>query len=274
MVVVSDTHLSSRAPEAAANWEAVVAYVGTSEPDLVVHLGDLTLDGARHPDEIDEARQLLDRLPSPWKAIPGNHDIGDNPREGEHPGEAITAARRDHWVHTLGADWWSLEVGAWTLVALDAQLLGSGLDAEANQRQWLAATLAAAVEAGRSVALLIHKPLTAPAGELAAAPPYRFVPAPFVDDLNSLLSPGRVPLVVSGHVHQYRELEAGGRRHAWAPTTWAVLPDAVQPVFGAKRAGVLTLELNDDGSFTVAPVEPPGLRQITVGVDVANPYLT
>ena len=47
VILVSDSHLSASAPQAQANWDAVVAYVGACQPDLVVHLGDLSLDGAR-----------------------------------------------------------------------------------------------------------------------------------------------------------------------------------------------------------------------------------
>jgi predicted phosphodiesterase len=46
LVAVSDTHLSSRAPEGLANWAAVVRDVAATNADLIVHLGDVTLDGA------------------------------------------------------------------------------------------------------------------------------------------------------------------------------------------------------------------------------------
>lgn len=43
--MVSDTHLSAVAPEAEANWDAVVRHIALTAPDLVVHVGDLSLDG-------------------------------------------------------------------------------------------------------------------------------------------------------------------------------------------------------------------------------------
>jgi 3',5'-cyclic AMP phosphodiesterase CpdA len=46
VVLVSDSHLSASAPQAQANWDAVVSYVAAALPDLVIHLGDLSLDGA------------------------------------------------------------------------------------------------------------------------------------------------------------------------------------------------------------------------------------
>jgi hypothetical protein len=48
LVAVADTHLSSRAPDGLANWAAVVRDVAATNPDLIVHLGDVTLDGIHH----------------------------------------------------------------------------------------------------------------------------------------------------------------------------------------------------------------------------------
>jgi hypothetical protein len=81
-----------------------------------------------------------------------------------------------------------------------------------------------------------------------------------------------VPLVLCGHVHQFRVLAEGGRRHVWAPSTWAVLPDEVQPTFGAKRCGMLSISLAAEGRADVQLVEPPGLAQLMLTRDVPDPY--
>jgi len=101
LIIVSDTHLSPATPEAHANWEAVVEHVAAAAPDLVIHAGDLTLDGAHAPDELSYARRQLDRLPVRWRAVPGNHDIGDNPRPGQLDGEAVTDERRARWLDAI-----------------------------------------------------------------------------------------------------------------------------------------------------------------------------
>jgi 3',5'-cyclic AMP phosphodiesterase CpdA len=265
VTVVSDTHLSRRTPEAQANWRAVVDHIAADPPDLVVHAGDLTLDGARDPQDLADARRALDQLPVTWRAVPGNHDIGDNPRPGQAE-EPVDDHRRQRWLDTIGPDRCTVELDGWSIVAVDAQLFGSGLDAEADQRDWLAAQLAAADRA----VLVSHKPITGPDAELATAPPYRFVPAPARHRLTELVASHHVPLVVSGHVHQYRVLDIDGVRHAWAPTTWTVLPDDMQPVLGTKRGGVLSIELG--ATTKAALVEPPGFRQLTLVRDVPNPY--
>jgi predicted phosphodiesterase len=45
VIVVSDSHLSNRTPEASANWDAVVDHVAAERPDLVVHAGDISVVG-------------------------------------------------------------------------------------------------------------------------------------------------------------------------------------------------------------------------------------
>ena len=169
VIFVSDTHLSPDAPEAQANWAAVVGYIAAVNPDLVVHLGDLSLDGARNPADLDHARRQLELLPVPWHAIPGNHDVGDNPLPGMPGSLAVNAARRQRWLDVVGPDWWSMRAGGWLLLGVNAQLAGSGLAAEASQWSWLGEQIAQAGEGAR-IALLSHKPLAVAEAELAAAP--------------------------------------------------------------------------------------------------------
>ena len=271
VTVVSDTHLSPRAPEADANWDAVVDHVARTLPDLVLHLGDLTLDGMNDVSELRRARGLLHRLPVPWHAVPGNHDVGDNPLAGHANGGAITPERHERWLDAIGADRWALDLAGWTLIGLDAELFGSGLAAESDQWRWLGGQLEA-LPADHPTVVVMHKPLSAPEQELAVAPPYRFVPQPARRRLEHLLAGRVTPLVVSGHVHQFRVLDVGSRRHVWAPTTWAVLPDRIQAPYGAKRCGVVALTLAADGRTQASLEEPAGMRQITLGADIPDPY--
>ncbi len=271
VIFVSDSHFSPDAPEAQQNWAAVVRYITAVAPDLVIHLGDLSLDGARNPPDLDYARGQLAMLTAPWIAVPGNHDIGDNPLAGRPADLAVTAARRQRWLDVVSADYWSLGIADWTLLALNSQLAGSGLAGEASQWAWLEGQLRTA-DARQRIALLAHKPLTAPAGELAAAPPYRFWPAASRDRLMHLFA-GRPPaLFISGHVHQSRELHLDGTVHVWAPTTWAVLPDHAQPVLGAKRSGVLSLAFGTGIAPQPTFCEPDGIRQLTLTADIRDPY--
>jgi 3',5'-cyclic AMP phosphodiesterase CpdA len=267
VVVVSDSHFSDRTPEADRNWSAVVRHVDAVRPDLVVHVGDVTVDGAHHAGELGLARQRLDEISTPWLVVPGNHDVGDNP-DDEAGDDDVTSGRVAEWVRVFGADRWLAELGAWRLLGVDAQLFGSGTPEEDDQ--W--AFLEDGLRHERRTVLVTHKPLTADDDELATAPPYRFVPPPARARLTELCRAGGVELVLSGHVHQQRRLEAVGLCHHWVTTTWAVLPEWLQATVGVKRCGILELALPSDGTPEAVFVEPAGMAQLTLGENVASPY--
>ncbi len=162
-------------------------------------------------------------------------------------------------------------MNGWTLLAINAQLPGSGLEAEAGQWSWLEEQLSGLSENQR-VALITHKPVTATEEELADSPAYRFLPPSARDRLRGLHGQTLPALVMSGHVHQYRLLRLDGTDHLWAPSTWAVLPDQVQPTLGAKRCGIVSLDLANGTSPEPVLVEPDGIAQLTVGTDIPDPY--
>ena len=153
VILVSDTHLSASAAQAQANWDAVVSYVDACAPDLVIHLGDLSFDGAHDVADLRHGRTQLGRLPAPWRAVPGNHDIGDNPSPGAPADSNVDAARCQRWA-----------------------------------------------------------------------------------------------------------------------TTWAVLPAHVQPVLGAKRCGIVSLTLATGTPAQQELIEPDGLQQLTLTIDLPDPY--
>jgi 3',5'-cyclic AMP phosphodiesterase CpdA len=269
VVVASDSHLSERTPEALRNWSAVLRHLDTVRPDLVVHAGDLSLDGTHDGSDLMYARRQLGQVGVPWLAVPGNHDIGDNPTPGSDPDDAIEEGRLSRWRDEMGDDFWAIRLGTWRMVGVNAQLFGSDLEAEAAQWKFLQDEL---TRPRRPTVLVVHKPVTASANELVGAPPYRFVPSPARERMIALCHEAGVEVVVSGHVHQSRRLHAAGMSHLWTPTTWAVLPEWLQPRIGTKRCGILELDLLDDGGFTAQWVEPAGLEQLTLGEDIASPY--
>jgi hypothetical protein len=116
--------------------------------------------------------------------------------------------------------------------------------------------------------------VAASGAELAAAPPYRFWPPPACDRLAGLFGGTPPALVMSGHVHQYRLLRLDGTDHLWVPTTWAVLPGRVQPALEAKRCGIVSLTLTAGTPGEHELIEPHGLRQLTVTIDLPDPYLS
>lgn len=67
---ISDLHFGRTDPTVV---EGLLAELNGDRPDLVVISGDFTMRAREH--EYVEARAFLDRLVSPWVAVPGNHDI-------------------------------------------------------------------------------------------------------------------------------------------------------------------------------------------------------
>jgi hypothetical protein len=183
----------------------------------------------------------------------------------------VDAVRQQRWLDIVGADHWSPTVGGWIVLGINAQLLGSGLEDEAAQWAWLEEQISR--HHGRQqIALITHKPVTATGTELAAAPPFRFWPSQARDRLARLFGGTPPALVMSGHVHQYRLLRLDGTDHLWVPTTWAALPDQVQPVLGTKRCGIVSLLLTTGSPAEQQLIEPRGLAQHTVTIDVPDPY--
>lgn len=242
---ISDTHISRERPFFVPNVEAILGHVAATRPDLVVNTGDVALDGVARPDDLAFARELHDRLAVPYRAIPGNHDIGDNPYPGRAPKQPVTAATLAVWRALFGHDWWSLDIPGWRFVALNAQLLGTGLEDEDLQWRFLEAALAD-VGALR-VALWIHKPLFLDAPEHDIEPLYRYLPREGRLRLCGMLDGVSTQLVACGHSHQHVARDHGVCRHVWAPSSAFILPDAIQSRVGDKTCAAILHEFDLQG---------------------------
>ena len=107
IVLIADTHLSARSPECVANWQAARRAVERLGADLTVNLGDITLDGQAHIDELAFASRLMQQWPTELRCVPGNHYLGDG--SGESPlDQRLLRAYRDHF----GPDHWMPRAGA------------------------------------------------------------------------------------------------------------------------------------------------------------------
>jgi 3',5'-cyclic AMP phosphodiesterase CpdA len=270
LTVVADTHLSADAPEAVENWEAVLAYVEAQQPDLVVHVGDVSLQGETNPVDLTFARSQLERLGAPFAVVPGNHDVGDIAAFSGEPADMVNETRRAHWIDAFGSDRWEVDLGAWRVVGLNAQLFGSHMSAEHEQWEWLEDRLGGEDDQHR--ALVVHKPVAASDEEQEASPRYRFIPVEAQAHLAALTKDAPIKVVFSGHVHQSRQFTFAGTLHAWAPTSWAVLPESMQATIGGRRCGLFNVELGDDGNVAVDLLEPAGMTQLMVGQNAPHRY--
>jgi 3',5'-cyclic AMP phosphodiesterase CpdA len=250
---ISDTHLSPVHPNFVGNFERISADLRRSAPDLVVNTGDLTVDGADRIDDLAMARQLHDAIGLPWRAVPGNHDVGDDPLPTAR--QPANAERLERYAATVGADSFVLDAPGWRLIGINSLVLGSELPAAAEQ---LAMLRDAADDAGdRAIALFLHKPLYLGGDDPDGT--YWRVRNVGRTKLMEAFGTRRPALVASGHMHQYRRLEYDGMTHLWAPSAAFVVGDGYQQRMGTKLVGYLAHEFRADGSFDSTLVTVDGL---------------
>src|SRR5262249_8318331 len=156
IVVLSDIHLSPTHGFFWENWCVAREFADAAKADVVLVNGDLAINGPDSDAEIAFAAAALGNLRTRVLALPGNHDVGDEPPR-QDPDQIIHANRLSGRASFFGSDRWPQIAGSWYLVGVNAQLFGSGLAREQAQDQWLDEQLSAA--AARPVALFLHKPL-------------------------------------------------------------------------------------------------------------------
>src|SRR5271167_3277549 len=257
IIQITDTHLSRSKPHFADNWAPLARWISGLRPDLVIHTGDVTVDGAEVEDDMTYAAGLLHELGVRWLAVPGNHDVGD----AAHPRQPVNGERLASWHLHFGADCWIEDVdqnaGGWRIVGLDAMVLGSGKPEEAAQDAWLDAVMAQA--AGRPIAWFLHKPLFLNSPEEDDTGYWSVAPQPRAR-LMALVRRYHVKLVASGHLHKAHEVVSEGTRFVWAPASSFLVGDMQPAMPGEKQLGAVLYEL---AGATIATkiVDVPGLRE-------------
>jgi 3',5'-cyclic AMP phosphodiesterase CpdA len=252
IIVLSDPHLSPTHGFFWDNWRRACGLVNRLSPDAVIVSGDLCINGPDSDAEVAFAGEALRRLAPPVYAIPGNHDVGDEP-PGQEADQLIDQHRLQRWLSVFGADRFAFNLGGWRVLGLNAQLLGSGLPQEAEQDARLDSELN---DASRPVMLALHKPLflqSADEAEITASSINLAPRARLLDRLDR----APVQVVVSGHLHCHRDVLRDGRRYVWAPSTAFVVPGPVDPD-AAASVGVLAIELDEKGA-RIERIDVPGL---------------
>lgn len=250
IVQITDTHLSPGKSHFNGNWGPLAKWVEREQPDLVIHTGDLTIDGADLAEDLAYAKALLDTLGVPCLVVPGNHDVG-------HAGTAqpVDAARLARWRDLVGPDRWMADRGDWRLIGLNSLLLGLGDDEEAAQLEWL--TQALATRGDRRVAVFGHKPLflddagEGETGYWGAQPASRRT-------LLDLFATHDVALYASGHLHRGWIGQVGTTALVWAPaSSFVVGAMAGRAMPGDSVVGAAIHHLGSDVRSELATV--PGL---------------
>ncbi|MCB4822883.1 metallophosphoesterase family protein [Roseicella aerolata] len=252
---ISDTHLSPRTSLFRRNLALIAAWAEAARPDLVVVTGDLSLDGADREEDLAFAMGLLRPLPAPLLVLPGNHDVGSDPRT--MPKQPVDATRLARFRRLAGEDAWARDLPGWRLIGLNTEIMGTGLPEEAAQAGFIRQAAAGVGE--RRIALFLHTPAFTSMPEdprfdyWAVAPEARPALAP-------LLGHPGLSLVASGHLHLYHQFARGPVRYAWAPPVSFLCEPAIQPgIPGERLPGALVHRLGPDGAET-SLLAPDGME--------------
>jgi 3',5'-cyclic AMP phosphodiesterase CpdA len=260
IVQVSDIHLSQSHAWFQDNYDVFVETMAADPPDFIFVTGDVCVNGPAREHEFAFARSQLDHLPVAWRAIPGNHDSGDTPPD-ERNGHPLTEPLRQRFRDTIDEDYWCQDLGNWRFIGLNAQMIDSGLRAEAAQWSFVEGALADAGD--RKLAVWIHKPLFV----RDPASTGRMLTALFPEGRHRLLALCErhgVSLVGSGHLHRHWRTRVGQTRLIWAPST-AFLMGGRKGIPGNASLGYMRYRFNRS-KFTARLIQPP----LFLNLDVRN----
>jgi len=245
IIQFSDTHLREGQWRHQRGFSRAVRRAGPA--DLAIITGDLSVDGADHLADLQSARARFERLPCSWRAIPGNHDIGEEPASPRQV-QPVNTERLARYGEVFGESWFVEDLPGWRLVGLNIHLFGTGLPEEAAQWTLLEDQLSS--RGARRLGLFIHKPLFIDApGEPENA--YWAVDASARDRLLTLAEGGKaIAFVSSGHLHQSLIREVQGVRHVWCPAT-ANSASRMLTAGAMPGTGLTIWDLRADGSYRV-----------------------
>jgi 3',5'-cyclic AMP phosphodiesterase CpdA len=120
IVVLSDIHLSPTHGFFWENWCVARESADAAKADAVIVNGDLAINGPDSEVEIAFAASALGYLHTRVMALPGNHDVGDEP-PGQDPDQIIDADRLARWDSSFATDRWALDAGGWRLIGVSTR---------------------------------------------------------------------------------------------------------------------------------------------------------
>ncbi|QEE43622.1 metallophosphoesterase (plasmid) [Rhizobium sp. WL3] len=230
IIQISDTHFSPTKPHFNDNWDPIRQWIEEEQPDLVVHTGDLTVDGADLDEDLSFSMALLGELTVPVLVLPGNHDVGHMP--GSH--QPVDDLRLKRWRDFVGPDRFAKTIGDWLVIGVNSLLIGSGHIEEEAQFAWLSESLAN--RNGRRAVIFAHKPLfvddpnEGDTGYWGAPPRQR-------REIIDLLTAHQVALFASGHLHWAWQGRLGVTQLVWAPPTSFIIDKLEREMPGSRLIG-------------------------------------
>ena len=214
VVVITDSHvrLETADPQniypsdnlANAKNRYAVKRINELNPDLVIHLGDITHtipDADYHEKVMRNALETYKkRLKSPFHIAPGNHDIGDKPHAFA---ASPTVDEKSHEVfeRVFGDTYSSFDFKGCHFVLLSSPVFNSGLAIEKKQRLWLEDDIKKSSERGDRIFLCMHFPLFL--NNPKEVEHYDNIGEPSRSWLLSLIDKYKIEAVFSGHSHNF-----------------------------------------------------------------------
>ncbi|WP_064683719.1 metallophosphoesterase family protein [Rhizobium bangladeshense] len=250
IIQITDTHFSPSKPHFNGNWAPLLNWIEATGADLIVHTGDLTVDGADKDEDITFSMDLMRQVSIPMLIVPGNHDVGHF-RETEQP---VNAERLARWRSLAGDDRWLEDAAGWRFIGLNSLLLGHEDDEEEAQFEWLAQALED--RAGRRAALFAHKPLFVDTPDEGDTGYWSVRPAQR-RRLYDLIAAHDVALFASGHLHWAWQGRFDNTQLTWGPSAAFIIDKMEREMPGERLIGAVVHEF--DISVESQIVAVPGM---------------
>jgi 3',5'-cyclic AMP phosphodiesterase CpdA len=256
IIQISDTHHSVAHPYFSKNVSATTRWLKSAEADLVIHTGDLAMDGAGNAHELTLGAEWLKDTGHDMFVVPGNHDVGDH--VAIKPTQQVDDARLDQWRNAIGPDFWSLDRNGWRLIGLDAMLMGTGHREEARQFEWFADAL----DTTAPIAVFLHKPLFIDHPEEGPRGYWTVTPEPR-RTLLAMMQKADIRLVASGHLHIQRQYSHGDTAFVWGPASSFVVGDSQEDLGGDRLLGAVVHDFSETGVASTF-IRPQGLEDLLI----------
>jgi hypothetical protein len=268
------------------------------DADFALNLGDMVHPLPGTPDYNTASKRYFEitgDLRHQHYNIPGNHDIGDKPSNWM-PAADISSNSISQYKSCFGDDYSSFDHKGWRFILLNAELFNSALEENNKQKRWLEGQLG-----------------TAPIGKTVIAvhyPPFLYSPdeVDHYDNLGpadrrwllEIFRDCRVPIVLSGHVHNFWYNTFAETKLLVVPSTSFVRQDYSEmyscpsPLEGGRddinKLGFFRIEIDEDNvswrfyrtfggedrTQGLRPVShrPKDRRNVSFGADMRVPWIT
>lgn len=309
--VIADTHVNQEEGRASSDFAVnrlsnarnrhVIAAINRANPAFVLHLGDIVHPTPGHPGyaaAADAFFELAGALEAPLHLIPGNHDVGDKPGDWL-PVPSVNEEYLALYARHFGSNYHAFDLDDCHFVLIDAQVINSGLAAEARQRRWLEEDLEAS--RGKRIFLCTHYPpfMHDPSEGIN----YDNIDEPGRSWLLGLLARHGVEALFAGHVHNFWYHVLGPTRMYLLPSTafvrldysemYRVEPGAERGRDDAAKLGFLLVDVHERGHVAhpirtngaclapgavadidgaLPPVHPSTLARSPLGLDLRHAW--